>query len=120
MNWIKENWIKIAFVVIGFFIAFPIFYHYVIYIPQRDQSDRASKEWKEIMDRNEMEKAEMEKTNKLTICLATAEDLYNENWASNCKIEGKKEDCTSLMSWRAEALEKTRDRAKDDCFKQFK
>ncbi|MEA3421968.1 MAG: hypothetical protein U9Q97_09880 [Acidobacteriota bacterium] len=129
----KQHFIGMLIVIVVLSIA----YHYVIYIPQRDNKNRIQKEkevllqlewknkqaekeaserfYKEIREREARERKEA----NLSRCLFDSYDLYTKDWDNACEIEGKKESC-NLPEYRAETLSKSLQQRKDNCYKQYK
>lgn len=105
MTWLKKNWFKIGILVIGIIVAFA-FWQNLVVIPREKEFQKQSQEsWKKI---------------ELESCLNTADATYRSYWSSQCEVEGKKDDCTSLLTYHAEAAEKLKQQEKDNCFQQYR
>lgn len=90
--------LKIVIIFAILAICLSIVYYFLIFIPQREKREEA----------------------RLSVCLSMTDLSYSADWKANCRLEGKSEDCDNLLSYHAEALEKARQNAKDNCFKQYK
>lgn len=104
MDWLKDNWFKLAIVGVLLLITYPVYYHYVIYNPQKDQKARDAERTKQIEEQEARESIVVARN----ICLAEAEMSYSIDWDNACKEDGanhKNKNCR-LPGTIAERLEK--------------
>ena len=104
-------------------------YHYGIYIPEMER-EKISREEQRIA---KAQQAETDKQNRLIAqkqeaksnyqsCISASEDVYEGDWAGNCKTSGvsnKGKNCT-LPSSLADTLSKSMDDRKNRCLEIFK
>jgi len=79
------NAVKISIVLAVLLVSFAIFYHYVIFLPQKEEAkleqQRQEQLTKELKEREEQE--------ALDACIANAEKKYNDQWNKECKALGR-------------------------------
>jgi hypothetical protein len=117
MDWLKENWFKLGIIGVLLLAAFPVYYHYVIYIPNRDEAARVSEIAKESKLRYEKLKADIARDN----CILQADKDYSADWDRQCQHAGrnhKDKDCT-LPSSLAKQLEDRRNYNQEKCYKEY-
>jgi preprotein translocase subunit YajC len=101
-NFLKENWFKLSFALAIILIGASVFYYFVIYLPQKEQmrieADKQTEEMKIKAEQNKLEQerlddllkeqkikqAEEDREEKLNACIATAANLYSDNWLNEC------------------------------------
>lgn len=117
MTWIKENWFRIAILVILLIFAWPFYYYYVLYLPEQEAKKIANEEAARIREENRRSSIDRERN----LCLRETEFAYVANWADQCKnfgLNNKGKDCT-LPGRNADRVEQWRKDAKDECFKKY-
>ncbi len=81
-NWLKENWFKLGFLIIGLIIAYS-FYQVLVIQPR--------------LEREEEKITELYKKIKLDQCIADAERKYSSNWSNSCQSLGKLSERCEIM-----------------------
>lgn len=77
---IKENWFKIALLIILLFVAIPVFYYFAIYSPKREQSLVEIEKQKQIVSEQESQKRlELEQENQNRLEKENQQKLEQEN-----------------------------------------
>lgn len=85
-------------------VALSVAYHYVIYIPQKEQKqldlvtqEQQAKYLKEQQDKLDEQAANAKREQNISDCLSNAEENYSKNWFASCKTLGRlTSKCISL------------------------
>ncbi|MFA4880441.1 MAG: hypothetical protein WC650_02355 [Candidatus Doudnabacteria bacterium] len=107
----KINWFKATLAAAVLLIGFAIFYHYVIYIPNKEDLIRIE----EKVDK-ELNKSMLE------ACLEDAKTTSRDQWNEYCKVDNREigtDGSCLLASNRADDLKKAYQQIKDECFKKY-
>lgn len=106
MNWLKENWFKLGFLVVVLVIvgvAYKSFGEYQLMVTQQAK-DRANQE-QYIQE-------------KLRVCLENADYEASLEWDRDCIVAGLFKGCRLPISITQED-DRVRESIRQDCFKQF-
>lgn len=105
-NFIRENWFKIAILIV---VAFSLM-GYFSYLNEKNALVNAKNlEEKLKRDNNEL---------SLSFCLDDTDSLYTSSWDRACEGLDKEKDC-SLPSSRADDLDNDRRLNREECFKRY-
>jgi hypothetical protein len=110
---------KIVIMAAILIVSLTIAYHYIVYIPQNEEAKRFQAEQARL---EEVKKEEAEKKTmqfNLAACLSLANINYLGSWKENCKLEGKPDTCTSLLTYHAQIVEDAKQQEIDNCYKQY-
>ena len=101
MEWLKENWFRLSIIGALLLVTYPVYYHYVIYIPAKAAEE---------------DLASTLRIGSRRTCIRNAERSYRNDWANECDYR-KEKDCR-LPGSTADSLEKRLYNAKEMCYKE--
>jgi hypothetical protein len=102
LNWLKVHWFQVSVLAILFLFVAPPAYYFLIQLPQQ----RAASVDQQLFQ---------------SICLAQADNLYDANWANQCKSAPAGNDglhCT-LPSHISETVERWDRETRLECFRMY-
>ncbi len=85
MSFLKANWFKIGVLVCLLLVAFTVYQSFVV-LPEKEAN---RKENADFLEQVRLENQEQEKQDNLDACLADAQRVYDTNWLSSCRTQGK-------------------------------
>ena len=122
MNWIKENWFKLAFVLFGFIIV-SSFAWYMVGMPIiREDRIKAEDERKELIrleDKKKVEDIARDSEISRSACLEAAEDEYQATFELNSRPIAGQDARTWDSASIKDDVERKLQQEKDNCVQLF-
>ena len=103
----SQEYLRLALAAAAVLIGASVAYHYVVYIPARDQAHKMDEDSKSSAETEKLQKKEaanskaaLDRRTNYRICLSSAQINYDSRWADSCKTrsqaaEKNLSDCTS-------------------------
>jgi len=102
-----EKVIKLSIVLAILLVSFAVFYHYVIFLPQKEEARLKQEKQEQLAKEIKEQEAKAEAERALNVCLADAEESYSNQWYRECKSRSKLTSrCISLHEMTFEEYQK--------------
>ncbi len=92
----SQEYLRFALAAAAILIGLSVAYHYVIYIPEKDQAQKIAMESKSLVETEKLQKKEaadskaaLERRTNYRICLSSAQANYDSRWAASCKTRSQ-------------------------------
>lgn len=116
-EWLKQNWFKFGILIVLLIISGSVYYHFNIYIPNKEYEKEFQKNLDESTNKTIKEMEERTQGTLLDICLEDAEIEYQ----SFVKLNGTENDDNSIWATKSvwDQAAKNKKSEEDSCYKRY-